>query len=109
MNCLKPCRNAKYVTIKHPFLKNFDNYGVPGGAIKSVADAAFDTIKVVCCFISSVSYLLHISGKMFISNGKVVLLILLIDNNSVYFNVSFFFLIQSIFHPIQKYSLRLPS
>lgn len=85
MNSLKPCRNAKYVTIKHPFLKNFDNYGVPGGAIKSVADAAFDTIKVVCCFISSVSYLLHIS------NGKVVLLILLIDNNSVYFNVSFFF------------------
>jgi hypothetical protein len=29
MNCLKPYRNAKYVTIKHPFLKNFDNYGVP--------------------------------------------------------------------------------
>lgn len=83
MNCLKPYRNAKYVTIKHPFLKNFDNYGVPGGAVKSVVDAACDTIKVVYCLISSVSYLLHISGKILIANGKVVLLIVMLDNHSV--------------------------
>ena len=83
MNCLKPYRNAKYVTIKHPFLKNFDNYGVPGGAVKSVVDAACDTIKVVYCLISSVSYLLHISGKILIANGKVILLIVMLDNHSV--------------------------
>lgn len=45
MDYLKPYKKSMYITLKHPFMKNFDNYGLPGGAMKTVADAAFDTIK----------------------------------------------------------------
>lgn len=77
MNSLKPCRNAKYVTIKHPFLKNFDNYGVPGGAIKSVADAAFDTIKGLQKGISH-------RWAVYVPNGKALGMIAqMVDNDLI--------------------------
>jgi hypothetical protein len=35
---LKSCANAKYLTLVPPILKNFDNYGVIGGILKTIYD-----------------------------------------------------------------------
>lgn len=36
--------DSRYITLKHPFLQNFDDLGIVGGGIKSLAVAASDTI-----------------------------------------------------------------
>lgn len=38
--------DSKYITLRHPFLKNFDDLGIFGGGIKNVAEAATDTVMV---------------------------------------------------------------
>ena len=35
---LKPCANAKYLTLVPPILNNFNNYGVIGGILKTIYD-----------------------------------------------------------------------
>lgn len=36
------CNDSKYITLKHPFLKNIDDYGIPVGLLRSLSDAAID-------------------------------------------------------------------